>query len=364
MSTYIQLDYKIKLVRQHKVYDVLVIAPSRKTRGGITSVVKLLEQHKIWNYHGCYWLETHIDRNQLIKTWYFIKSFITFFFIIHKYQIVHIHFSEPPSAIRKFFFMYPSRLLNRKIILHFHSFSAETTINSIYKKLYKWMFDNADAVVVLSNYWKLQVSAIMKNPARLCIIHNPAKLSCVDSPRRKIILFAGSLIPRKGYKDLLEAFSYVHRWHKDWHLIMAGNGDLLGGRQLADKLGISKHVSFPGWINGEHKDELFRSASIFCLPSYAEGFPMAVIDAMSFDIPVITTPVGGVLDIFSDSEDVLFIQPGAIKELAMKLDMLILYPDIGEKLVKSSRQKLFEKFDINIVAARLNNLYGQLANEC
>lgn len=343
--------------------NVLVIAPSRKTRGGITSVVRLYEQHEFWYDFGCYWLETHIDKGFRLKSWYFLKSWISFFFLIHDYRIVHIHFSEPPSAFRKLFFMFPARLLGRKIILHFHSFSPETTINGKYSVLYKWMFNHADAVVVLSNYWKERVASIMHTQKRLFVIHNPARYTNHSTNRSSTILFAGTLCKRKGYNILIEAFFHICRWHKDWTLVMAGNGEIDAGRKLAKDLNIADRVFFEGWVDGIEKDRLFRSASIFCLPSYAEGFPMAVIDAMSYEIPVISTPVGGLLDIFSENEDLLMTQPGAILELAMKIDMLILSPDIGKKLAKSAKNKLKKHFDINLIAAKLTGLYDQLSSE-
>lgn len=351
-------------MNQKKSTDhVLVIAPSRKTRGGITSVVRLYEQHEFWYSYSCYWLETHIDKNIFLKFWYFLKSWISFFFLIPNFSIVHIHFSEPPSAFRKLLFMYPSILFGKKVVLHFHSFSPDTTINSRFRNVYKWMFNKADAVVVLSNYWKEQVSQLMGNSKRLYIIHNPAQCSSLRSVKTNTILFAGTLSKRKGYRDLIEAFSFVCRWHKDWKLIMAGNGDIEGAANLVKSLGISNRVFFAGWVEGEKKAQLFRSASIFCLPSYAEGFPMAVIDAMSYGIPVVSTPVGGLLDVFVENEDVLIVKPGGVKELAMKLDMLILSPSIGDKLAASSTKKLKKHFDIDLVASKLKGLYGQLSSE-
>lgn len=342
---------------------VLVVAPSRKTRGGITSVIKLYEQHELWKNCSCYWLETHIDRNLFFKFWYFIRSWIKFFCIIHEFGIVHIHFSEPPSAFRKILFMIPSLLLKRKVILHFHSFSPDTTISGRFKWIYKWMFNHADAIVVLSNFWKEQVSAIVADVSKIHIVHNPAPKVSSYGKKDAFILFAGTINSRKGYYDLIHAFSYISRWHNDWMLVMAGNGEVDKAKTLCAELGISHRVIFKGWVDGVVKDKLFKAASIFCLPSYAEGFPMAVIDAMSYSLPVVTTPVGGLMDIFSENVDLLIVKPGGIKELAMKLDMLILSPAVGQKLAKCADEKLQKHFDINIIAAKLKGLYGQLSKQ-
>lgn len=341
--------------------SVLVVAPSRKTRGGITSVLKLYEQHEFWYSCGCYWLETHIDKSFVHKLWYFIKAWINFHLIVFEFGIIHIHFSEPPSAFRKFLFMFPSWLLKKKIILHFHSFSPDTTLYGKYHFLYKWMFNHADAIVVLSHFWKEHVARIMKHPDRLMIIHNPARSIYTATQKENVILFAGTLSDRKGYKDLIKAFVYINRWHKDWKLILAGNGEISTATALISSLGLKEVVCLKGWVEGREKDALFKAASIFCLPSYAEGFPMSVIDAMSYGLPVVTTPVGGVMDIFTENEDLLIVKPGSIKELAMKLDMLILSPAIGKKMIRSSREKIKTHFDLDLVASKLKGLYGQLS---
>ena len=84
---------------------VLILATSRKTRGGITSVLKEHEQSRYWKEFRCRWLETHRDGNILVKIGYFLKSFVTYLFILPAYDLVHIHTSEPPSALRKVCFV-------------------------------------------------------------------------------------------------------------------------------------------------------------------------------------------------------------------------------------------------------------------
>ncbi len=344
-------------------HKVLVIAPGRKTRGGITSVIRHYAEHPLWIAWNCYWLETYIDRSNVEKLLYFFRSLIKFTWLIHKYTIVHIHFSEPPSAIRKCFFMIPSLLLGKKVILHFHSFSPDTTLNGGYRKLYRWMFRNADAVIVLSAFWHKQVGDFLLANSRLQVIHNPAKQYTSSSGREQFILFAGTLNARKGYKDLLAAFALLKHWHTDWKLVFAGNGELEEARSLCRQLGITDQVELKGWVDGDDKRRLFQRASVFCLPSYAEGFPMAVIDAMSHQIPVVATPVGGLKDIFREMEDLLYVPPGETKELAARLDRMILYPPLRNRLAASASEKIRRYFDMDIIGAKLNGLYGELSGE-
>ena len=102
---------------------VLIIATSRKTRGGITSVVKAHQLGEQWRNFHCRWIETHIDKSAFLKLIFFLKGFIQYFFLLPFYDIVHIHTSEPPSALRKCIFMVYAKLWRKKIIVHFHAFS-------------------------------------------------------------------------------------------------------------------------------------------------------------------------------------------------------------------------------------------------
>ena len=89
-------------------------------------------------------------------------------------------------------------------------------------------------------------------------------------------------------------------------------------QRLVQELGVARQVVFTGWIAGKEKERLFREASVFCLSSYAEGFPMAVLDAWSYGIPVVSTPVGGLPDVLKDGENALLFQPGDVDTLAKR----------------------------------------------
>ena len=100
---------------------VLVIATSHKTRGGITSVVKAHQQGEQWKEFHCKWIETHIDKGAISKLFFLIKGWMQFMFNLPSCQIVHIHMSEPASAIRTCFFLPFANLFGKKVIMHFHA---------------------------------------------------------------------------------------------------------------------------------------------------------------------------------------------------------------------------------------------------
>jgi glycosyltransferase involved in cell wall biosynthesis len=342
--------------------NVLVVAPDRKTRGGITSVINSHEKSDFWEKWNCQWIGTYVDRNVFLKITFFIKGLFYFLLKLPNTSIVHIHFSEPTSAARKNIFLSISKLFNLPVVVHFHSFSANTTVSGKRKDLYKKIFNKADAIIVLSNYWKKQVEQIVVNPEKIKVIYNPCPeiKPNFKVEKQKTILFAGTLNERKGYADLIKAFSKIAVQFPAWKIVFAGNGEIESAKKLSDAMGIVNNVVFKGWISGVEKEVLFYSSSIFCLPSYAEGFPMAVLDAWAYGLPVATTPVGGLPDVLLHLENSLVFQPGDIDALAENLKILMTNENIRLKLSEASLQLSQNLFNIKTISSQLDEIYTSI----
>ena len=351
---------------------VLVLATSRKTRGGVTSVVKAHEQGEQWKKYRCKWIETHRDNGLLVKFLMVIHAFIQYVFLLPFYDLVHIHTSEPPSALRKVPFMWWAKVWRKKTIVHFHSFSPETTIRSRFACLYRYLFGKADRVVVLSEYWKSEVMKEMPS-AKVVVIHNPClaevkelAVGCVEyngaSPKIHSILYAGTVNHLKGYADMVKAFAKIAKNHPDWQIVFAGNGEIEQGKALAESLGISNQTKWLGWVRDEDKDKAFREATIFCLPSYAEGFPMSVLDAWSYGLPVITTPVGGIPDVAKDRENMLLFNPGDVDALSECMEQMITDKELRDRISRASLEFARKRFNIDKINGEVEKLYAEVLN--
>lgn len=346
-----------------KTIKVLVIATSRKTRGGITSVVKAYENSPLWAKFHCKWIETHRDGGAFTKLSYLLKGFLQFLLCVPFYDIIHIHTSEPPSALRKVLFMAVSELLGKKVIVHFHSFSVDTTIKSKYQWVYRYLFGKADCVLVLSKYWQDELCDTFGfNEDKVKVLYNPCttEISNKVYPKKKEILYAGTVNARKGYADMINAFAKVADKYHDWCIVFAGNGEIEEGKALASRLGIDKQTVFLGWVRGNDKDKAFKEASIFCLPSYAEGFPMGVLDAWAYGLPVITTPVGGIPDIAKDGTNCLLFNPGDTNKLAEQMDKMMSSEELRKLVASESNELAKGIFSVDKVTERLGNIYQNL----
>lgn len=341
---------------------VLVVATSRKTRGGITSVIKAHETGEQWKRFHCHWVQTHRDGPAWRKVLYFATGMIDFLWRVPFCDIVHIHVSQSMTIRRKLPFLKIAKALNKKIIVHFHAFNVEDTIEGMYAKQYAAFFKAADKVLVLSNWWKKQlISNISLAPDSIEVLYNPCPIVNRDNSHHSDnILYAGTVNERKGYKDLINAFALIADKYPSWQLSIAGNGEIDQGRQLAEILGVGDRVDFLGWISGEAKERAFQNAAIFCLPSYAEGFPMAVLDAWSYGLPVITTPVGGIPDVAIDGENMLFFNPGDVHTLSVKLEQLFSNQELRSKISEASLSFATGEFNQDTINHRLEKVYNGL----
>lgn len=341
---------------------VLIVATSRKTRGGITSVIKAHETGEQWRKYHCVWIQTHRDGPAWRKMSYYLSAWIEFLCLLPFCDVVHFHISERNTAERKRLFIPLTVLFKKKIIVHFHSFSPETTINGAHSELYKYLFTNADAVVVLSDFWREAVNEKFNLGEKVRVIYNPCMITKCPKQyeKTKTILYAGTLNKRKGYADFIKAFVPVAKKHRDWRIVLAGNGEEDTARSLAKEFGVENQVELLGWVSGEAKDKAYKQAMVFCLPSYAEGFPMAVLDAWAYGLPVITTPVGGIPDIAVDGENMLLFNPGDIAKLSECLERMITDVVLRNRISKESSKLAATVFNVNTVCKQVGDLYDEL----
>lgn len=338
---------------------VLVVSTSRYTRGGITAVLKLHEQSVMWKQYHCRWIGTHRDGSTARKLWYLVKGFAQYVVLLPFYDMVHIHFSLPVSAKRKYPFFKLAKILGKKTVIHLHCGSQ---IDEIWSPRYQTMFEQCDCGIVLSEGLKQKIEEHVGQSEKLKVVYNPCPIitSTTRYEKKNLILFSGTLYEGKGYKDLIRAFAKVADQHKDWKVVLAGNGEEEEAKALAKELGIAEQVVLLGWVNGEEKHKAFCEAKALCLPSYAEGFPMAVLDAWAYGLSVITTPVGGVPDVAADGENMLLFNPGDVDTLAEKLDLIMSDETLRDQLSAASVKMATEKFNLNTVTAQIAKIYDSI----
>ena len=337
---------------------ILIVGPSKTTRGGITSVISAHQNFTFWKKNNCIWIESYDDKNTMEKFLYFLKAISKFFINLRSSQIVYIHIALGTTALRKFFFFALAKLFKKKVILHFHTPGNAIDIPKDLWKV-RYMFMNSNRVVVLSKAWSKMLIQEFKI-SNVHVVENPSPLAPISFEKNNSILFLGTLSDRKGYKDLLVAYSIIKNNFLDWKIELCGNGNLKEVENFIIDLGIQNNVIIRGWVNEKDRYDALKRASIFCLPSYAEGLPVAVLEALSYKCSILTTPVGGIPDYFESGKDCLLVEPGKIEELTHALKKLMSDKILREKLVKNSNKIYENYFNPKIIDYKINKLINEL----
>jgi glycosyltransferase involved in cell wall biosynthesis len=226
----------------------------------------------------------------------------------------------------------------------------------------------ADLVLALSEAWRVTLHEISPQ-ARLEVLMNAVPLPPLEPAQRRespqpTLLFLGEIARHKGVLELAHSFAQVTRQFPQLELVYGGTGSALQEvRDLTMELELGDRVRFTGWLEAERKRAAFAGATIFVLPSYVEGMPMALLEAMSWGLPTIATAVGGVPEIITHEANGLLIPPGDTTALAAAIARLMSDAPLRRRLGAAARATVAERFSLDTAIRRLLEFYRRFGIE-
>jgi colanic acid/amylovoran biosynthesis glycosyltransferase len=230
--------------------------------------------------------------------------------------------------------------------------------------------ESASFVVCISDFARSQLMALCDPDRwpRLRVIHvgipveQFTRASPPPSPGTEDrILYIGRLVPEKGQTVLLEAVAELARRGHEVGVTLAGDGALRPElERLAGRLGISSRVEFPGAVGQDELRALYEAATVFCLPSFGEGVPVVLMEAMAMEVPALSTRIAGIPELIEDGRDGLLVPPGRADELAAALESLLRDPGRHRELAAAGRAKVLSEFDAERSAEQLRDLFGEM----
>ena len=230
------------------------------------------------------------------------------------------------------------------------------------RALMSYFMNKTDVLLVQSKGIKKFVEGISRAPVKA--IYNGVNIELYNNEiRNRInhkfeIVFVGALLKAKGVLDLLRACAFLKK--ESLQIKFIGRGDIDEYNSFIKKNGISDMVKFIGQAGDEEKISLLKNAQVFVLPSYAEGQPLSILEAMSCGLPIISTRVGTIPELIKDEENGFLVTPGDYKSLADKINLLFndrkLYCKISENNYKTARSL----YDIHRLFEEMAEVYTKL----
>lgn len=280
-------------------------------------------------------------------------------------DVVHVHSSQYFSFYRSAFYVLVAAWVWRvPVVLHVHGSSFDefvATESRLSRRVQSLVYRAADEVVVLSAYWR-ETLAEYVDEDDIRVIPNAVDPDAydpafdVDPPH---VVFVSDLISRKGVADLLTALDSLRPTGEQgsFRVTIAGKGPLADRVERAAD--THSGVEYLGYVSERGKRELLDEGSIFVLPSYAEGLPIAILEAMAGGNAILSTTVGSIPEVVDERSGAL-VPPGEPDELERELRRLVEAPAEVREMAERNRELVEQRYSWNRVSTELLECYEDL----
>lgn len=306
-------------------HKVLFIGPADRY-GGMGAVLRNYE-NAIEDFN---FIATHDhERSKYLFFLIQLGKVIKFIMVHEDLEIVHIHSASRGSFIRKSLILMISKIFGKKVVFHVHGggFIDFYESNKYAQLIIRWILSKADLLICLSDEWRKYFIGFSFNK-HIVQLNNPVqkfpfKKIIKDSPILKL-LFLGRISVEKGLFDLLDFLKNNSHFRNGLIKLTIGG---VGDREklnavLADNV-YHNRVKYLGWLNETDKQYQLNENDVFILPSYFEGLPVSILEAMSARMPVIASNVGGIPSVVKHGLNGWLFPPGSFDSLTPIFDALI-----------------------------------------
>ena len=228
---------------------------------------------------------------------------------------------------------------------------------------------SADLVVCISHFARSQLMAISdeRHWGKLRVVHcgiDPGEFQPEGGGGADgglSVLCVGRLIKLKGQAILLRAVAEAARSRPDIEVTFVGYGEARAElERLARELGIEERVTFAGAAGSHQLRDLYARADVFCLPSFGEGVPIVLMEAMAMRLPVVTTHIAGIPELVEHDVNGLLLPPGRVDALAAALTRLAADPQLRARMGEAGRRRVEAEFESGACARELRELLVEL----
>lgn len=336
--------------------------------GGVSSVVNTYAE----NFETMNYIVTAASRDEskvkkLLTAVTGLCSFCWQMIVNRGVKIVHVQGSHGASFDRKKLFVKIAKRFGKKVVWHMHAsqfvpfYEGRKDKEDIVRGL-----NMADTLIVLSKYYREFYTSIGVKPEKIVILDNlvpkpQARVSgegVTVNEKRLHLLFLGEISHRKGAFDMVQAVKEHPELKDKVEIRIGGNGETEKLMEAIREAGLEECVKFEGWVGGEKKIQLLNWADVYILPSFNEGLPISILEALSYNCPIISTPVGGIPEVVLENNGIL-VEPGNTEEIAKAMAYYVEHPEkVKEHGAVSG--KIIKRYYPEAVFAKLREIYASL----
>jgi glycosyltransferase involved in cell wall biosynthesis len=345
-----------------------MIGPALDAPGGMSAVVQGYQDVGLLSRWNVRYVATYIRPGVItqLRVMGRAVAYCLFMLVFRRVGLVHAHSASRGSFWRKALICGIARICGIPYLFHIHSGEFSDFYGQECGAFSRWfvrlVLRQAKGVLVLTPRWRAVIQNI-EPEASLYVLPNPVQVPDqlpTDRVRARRVLFLGRLREKKGVFDLVKAIVLVNQELANIEFVLAGDGDLEAVRAAARNNGVDGSVVLPGWVGGRDKERLLASSDVFVLPSYFEGLPVGILEAMALGVPVVATRVGGIPDMVTSGEHAILVEPGDVRGLAAAVVTLFRERELSDRLSKNAHARVKKHYSQDVVAERLDSIYRNM----
>lgn len=371
------LRYSLRLSKamgraeKNKQLKILITAPSldeRENISGISTLVRRIIEKSNFNF-----LHLPIGRKDsqninFLWIWKQIFLPIRFFqqIFANKINIVHINTAFATlSIIRDFVLVFMAKFGGYSVLLHVHGgrFLTEEFNSGMLRYIAGEMLHTADKILVLSEYERRKLLSYWKN-LKVEVLANAVDVdNVIEAEQRndpKNVIFFGRIHESKGLKEIIESCRILKKENFDFRFKCYGKGPQENylRKEMREVLGDS--FSYEGIVAGDAKQKALAEADVFILPSYFEGLPISMLEAMAAKCVVVASNVGSIKKVIEDGENGFLVEPHNVEQIVQTLKLLLAEDEDFTDVKNNARQTIVEKFSIQDYVGKLEKIYEEI----
>ena len=354
-------------------HRVVVFGPALDALSGVSTHVRVLLASDLPRDYELLHFQVGSEgrrENAAQKLLRFIVSpfHLAFFLLRTRAGVVHLNASLNPKGYwRDVTYWLVIRALGRRVVNQIHSGPMPQDFfrgNAPLTWLLRRFLVGSDVVTVLSSA-ELRAYHAFNSRINVHLVPNaidPKGLTDRkrrDNPRGPLRLaYVGRLARTKGVFEIVEALGELKRAGREFTLAIGGNGpDGSALKAAVENAGIADRVSFRGFVTGEDKDRLWLESDVFVFPSYAEGLPYSLLEAMAAGCVPITTPVAAIPDVMKHKRHGLFVPVRDARAVAAAIAALDDDRGALARMSAAARQRILDQYTVVRLARDFRGLY-------
>lgn len=259
------------------------------------------------------------------------------------------------------------KLKNIPIVFHLHNKGIrKNSKKPFHNFIYSHLFASSDVILLSDRLYNDISNYVARKDVHICpngipVIEKDFIVS--KKPEYVSLLFLSNLIESKGILILLHALQIVKDTNAQFHLnIAGGEGDINAELLISTikSLGLQNQVSYLGKQYGKDKSRLLSATDIFIFPTYKECFPLVLLEALQFGLPIVTTNEGGIPEIVEHRRNGLIVEKKNIEQLAEAIIYLIENADLRKEMGMVSHKQYNEKYKLEHFEENLSNILDKV----